>query len=207
MQEELLDALIEKLNRHTLGVAKTPELRKMLRMFFSEKEARIALEMSPRPEPLDVLVQRTGIPLDSLVQLLETMSNKGLVYAGVRDQKRFYSLYPFFPGMVEINLMKGEATARERELSHTYDRYYEQGGGQQIFSAPTRYSRVIPVKKVVDDNRSIVPYEPGKAKLGRAGRKWKCNLKQASHLWNGQAAKLRVPLFSSISEWMEESHA
>jgi len=159
MNEELLDDLADKLNLHTLGVAKTPELKKMLQMFFAEDEIRIALIMNSCPEQFESIVERAKLPLDLLSSILERMSNKGLVYSGIREGRKYYALNPFFPGMVEITLMKGDTTDREKNISLIFDKYYAQGGGQQIFPTPTRYSRVIPVQEEIKNNYNILPYE------------------------------------------------
>lgn len=159
MHKQILDELVDKLNHHTLGVAKTPELREILQLLFNEDEVRVALEMNSYPEQIDIIAEHTKISLYSLTILLERMSNKGLVFSAIHGGQRYYALNAFFPGMIEINLMKGGKTDKEKKISLVFDKYYAQGGGHQIFPTSTRYSRVIPVQEEIKSSYVVLPYE------------------------------------------------
>jgi len=91
MSDKIFKKLIIKFNDYPLGVSKIRELEKMLRILFTNTEAKIALNLKPHPESIDVLAQRACIPKNFLIKILETMSNKGLVYSKKNSTKKFYA--------------------------------------------------------------------------------------------------------------------
>lgn len=159
MTDKTWGKLVDKLNTFPLGVFESTELKKMLQILFSEEEADIALNLNSYPESINDISPRFPVTKKSLTKILNTMANKGLVFSKTKKGDRFYALYPFFPGMIELNFMKGHKTNREIKLSELYNEYYQKGGGKQIFSSSTPYTRVIPVNRKIPDHRAVLPYE------------------------------------------------
>lgn len=161
--------LIETLDAHALGVAKVDALLEMLRVLFTEDEASIAAHLRPKPEPFLAIAERARMPASVLLPKLESMANKGLLFATRKGPDRYYALQPLWPGIIEfalIALMRGGTSDREKRLAETHERYFAHGGAHQIFQTPTQYARVVPVQRAISDERTILRYEDVSALIG-----------------------------------------
>ena len=82
---------------------------KLLKHFFTPEEAKIALELSALPEPLERIYKRlkkTGISVDDLEKILENLVEKGSILGGKFFEKlgpgKYYSKAPLAIGMYEF---------------------------------------------------------------------------------------------------------
>ena len=98
---------------------------KLLRHLFSPEEARIALELSAMPEPLQRIhgrLRKTGISKDELEQILDNLANKGSILGAKYHERKgpgkFYSKAQLAVGMYELQV--GRLTkAMEKDFQET----------------------------------------------------------------------------------------
>ena len=91
----------------TSGAPEAPEIIEILSELFTPEEARIATVTPFMPQSPDVIAGRVGIVADEGKALLESLADKGLVYAREKDGQWGYALLPIMPGIFEFPYMKG----------------------------------------------------------------------------------------------------
>lgn len=106
MDHEIYVKLAERLNQCEFTMPPVDAFYEMLEMLYTEEEARIATKFPMGPltaEDLSSLYSETG----DLVNVLETMVEKGHFFAFTsEDGKRKYELSPWYPGVLEITILR-----------------------------------------------------------------------------------------------------
>ena len=78
---EVYERLAEMIDAEdAVGAAKTPALLKLLGLYFTPEEARLALEIHLTGAKLDQIAEKTGVGTEKLKKLLNTMADKGTIY-------------------------------------------------------------------------------------------------------------------------------
>jgi len=153
------ERLAEKLDEVALGAPRSEELLRVLGALFSLEEAEVALALPFRPTSLERLSALTGRAPVDLGALLETMADRGLVFAKRGEKGAFYALLPVLPGIFELQFMKGRAGPRQTWLANLYEQYYVKSLGPGMARQQTSYARVIPVQRRIPNPMQIFPYE------------------------------------------------
>jgi hypothetical protein len=76
---------------------------------------------------------------DDVVELLETMSDKGLCQTFQKDGVRYYLGAPFMPGIFEYQFMPGRTTERDKKIArliHAYKQSFSAAKGQTRMTFP-----------------------------------------------------------------------
>ena len=153
---DLYEQLAEHLDKLPIAFPRTDsgvEL-KILRRWFSEEEAGIALKMSGKPEEAGAIAQRLGMAPEALSQVLERMFDKGLIFRLARGDMRLYNLVPLAEGIWEFQL--GTIQPEEVRLMKEYlDVFMEKSW----YGTPTSQHRVIPISKSLSVEMETMPYE------------------------------------------------
>ncbi|MEM1658219.1 MAG: 4Fe-4S binding protein [Candidatus Jordarchaeales archaeon] len=147
--------LREFLDKFPLGFPATPsgvEL-KILKRLFSEDEARLFVLLSPFPEEVSQIAERTGIDEKSLAEMLESMSRKGLVFRIRREGKVFYNAAPFMIGLYEYSVKK-----IDEELARLYKEYYETKYVDEMGASNVPGFKVLPLEKNIAAGTVLLPY-------------------------------------------------
>lgn len=135
---------------------------KLLKHFFTPEEAKIALELSALPEPLERIYKRlknTGISINDLENILDNLTEKGSILGGKlhegRGTRKHYSKAPLVIGMYELQagrLTKELETDFQKYL--VVDKYYKV-----LHSKKTSQMRTIPVNKGVNIEKYVDSYD------------------------------------------------
>lgn len=159
--------LREFLDTFPLGFPKTAagvEI-KILKKLFSETEAKLALQLSPVPEEAVQIAQRTGLNQDKLVEKLESMSKKGLIFRLRREGKTFYNAAPFMIGLYEYSVKK-----IDDELARLFKEYYDTAYQKEMGASNIPGFKVIPIEETIAPDMVLLPYHKIKEDI-RAARK------------------------------------
>jgi Pyruvate/2-oxoacid:ferredoxin oxidoreductase delta subunit len=156
---DLYVQLMKRLDDFPIGALESQHLLEILRMIFDEEEARLALDLPMYLEEIGSIVERTGRDEEELRAMLERMADKGLVFVRDKGDKRYYNLLPLVPGIFEMQFMKGEVNPRKRKIAELFDRYYDEGWGEQSFSSKTALARVMMVEEEIPRGEEVLPYE------------------------------------------------
>lgn len=152
--------LAQKLNTHAMGAPESMEFLEILRMLFTPEEADLALHIGWRPEFVERIAEKAGMPKEQATALCESMADKGLIYAYLLRGRMVYALLPTAPGLFEYPLMIGHLPGVDMEhLGKLWEQYYEHGWGHELHGAPTNMARVFPHEGSVAETVTVLPFE------------------------------------------------
>lgn len=157
----MADAIYEKLRElfdlNPMGCPPAPEIIAILKILFSEDEARVAAGLGYLPLPPQEIAERSGVSLDFAQNHLESLANKGIVFAREKDGLWGYALVNTFH-LFENPYRKGAPDETLEKLSPLWKKYGEtmmKGFGSET----TALFRVIPIQKKISSHAEILPHE------------------------------------------------
>ncbi len=159
MADTIYEQLIEKLNQYPAGAPKTEKFVELLKMLFTEEEAKAAVGLPMFPATLSAISATVGQSEAMLKPVLESMADKGLAYHRNQDGVDYYSLFPLVPGIFELQFMKGEVSQRTRDLATLFEGMYHTGWAEDLFSSKTQLARVVVMEKEIPSGVEVFPYE------------------------------------------------
>ena len=127
---------------------------KILRRFFSEEEAKIALGLSMMPEPAASIAERLGRETEELAPQLEQMSRKGLIYRSSKGDRHHYMAAQFVIGIWEYHL-----NDLDEEIIRDVNEYLPILMKDNWTQQETKQLRVVPVAQSVSAEIRTMPYE------------------------------------------------
>lgn len=134
---------------------------KLLQHFFAPEEAKIALELSALPEPINRIHKRltgTGISLNELENTLDRMVEKGSILGGKifesKGKGKLYSKAPLAIGMYEF-----QAGRLTKELESDFQDYLHETFYKAAHSKKTSQIRTIPISKGINTDRYVDSYD------------------------------------------------
>jgi ferredoxin len=157
--DTIYQKLIERMRTWLFGLPDSELLMPMMKLRFTPHEAQFLLRFPFSPSTMSQLVERLGLPQDSLKQTMKPMIEKGLICA---FEGRSGTRYLFTDHMFHFYRMpgwKGEDDAWNRKIAVLSNKYYIDHFGADFMGHPTRGLRAIPIAQTIADTRSILPYE------------------------------------------------
>jgi len=146
------------LDKHPSGAPDGPGIIEILSTLFSPEEAGVALGAVFRPKPAAFIAERVGVPVDEAEAALESMADKGLVFAREKDGVWGYSLMPIMPGIFEFPYMKGQKDETLERLAKLWE-VYLMTHASDMMEAGTPFARVIPIQEEVENEPRVLTYE------------------------------------------------
>jgi ferredoxin len=155
--------LIDRLNKYPIGLVDNEILRKILALLFSDEEAFVASKFPLHEATLSELAKRTKIDHDSLLPILESMADKGLImdmpYAG----QTYYLLMPGVIGFFEYTFMRRRKDIPMAEVARLMTEYFrtdpENGQIAEFFGSQTPLTRSLVYDEHIPVTSVITPYE------------------------------------------------
>ena len=158
--ENIYVKLQRHLNRQAVGFPATRsgvEL-KILKHIFTPEEARIALCLSYRPEPLETVYSRAAGRVDSseaLARVLDGLQKKGGIETNIRGGRRFYCLAPLVVGMYEMQLER-----LTPEFIRDFDEYTADiNFGLEFLGTKLPQMRTIPVSRSISLKQNVGTFD------------------------------------------------
>jgi ferredoxin len=128
------------------------ELR-ILKRLFSPEEAQIALALSLKPEPADVIAERIDTDAAQLEPVLRKMSHKGLIFHRRKHDRSFFMAAQFVIGIWEYHV-----NSLDEGLIEDFNAYVpylaEQWKGQR-----TKQLRVVPISQSLSADMQVMAYQ------------------------------------------------
>lgn len=159
--------LQEFLDQFPLGFPQTPsgiEI-KILKRLFTPEEAELAVLLTPTPEDVSQIAERTGLKEREIENRLEEMSRKGLVFRIRRHGKASYRAAPFMIGLYEYSVKK-----IDEDLAKLFKEYYEAAYLNEMGASNVPGFKVLPVDENVQADMVLLPYHRLKESI-KAARK------------------------------------
>ncbi len=145
---------------------------KLLKHRFTPEEARIALELSALPEPLERIHKRlknNGISIEDLEKILDALTEKGSILGGKyferKGSKKHYSKAQLAIGMYEL-----QAGRLTKEFEKDFQDYMNEKFHKVFHSKKTSQMRTIPIKKGVNIERYVDSYDNARDIVHKANR-------------------------------------
>lgn len=152
------EELRKMLDTHPAGCPPADEIIEILSILFSQEEAETALGLGFIPFNLDVVADRAGVDIGRAERDLESLANKGVVFAKEKEGKKKYALLPVMPGIFEFPYMKGERNETLERLSTLWSGYLGKLAGG--FGSPNMaFSRIMPINKTIKSIDGVLTFE------------------------------------------------
>jgi len=168
MIDEIYEQLADVLDRLPNGFPRTPSKVEilLLKKIFSLDEASMAGQLSGTFEPVEVIAERAGFPVEKTESILTSMAERGLVWTYRKNGNSRFRLAPFVVGFYEAQVKN-----MDHELAHLFEDYMADGGAAGIMKPQPALHRVVPAQKAVK-SEWILPYDDVK-KILLAAKKFR----------------------------------
>lgn len=142
---------------------------RILQQLFTPEEARVAVELSMTPEPLERIHKRMGETAPSCEQLrqtLDAMVRKGTVLASVRNDRTYYRNAMLAVGMYELQVER-----LTEQLARDIDEYLGGAFGEEMYRTRIPQLRTIPVEESLrgPDRYPLASYDEIRQIIEEAG--------------------------------------
>jgi Pyruvate/2-oxoacid:ferredoxin oxidoreductase delta subunit len=167
-QKQIYRLLQQHLDRQPVGFPATwsgTDLR-LLRRLFTPDEARVALQLSHQPAPLEAIVEKAAaeFPADQTARLLDRMFEKGAIGWKERSGVGHWYLLPLVVGMYEGQ--DGELTADFLADVDAYTKSMSFGASLLAVSPPQM--RTIPINQSIPVAHNVATYDQIRAMVAEA---------------------------------------
>jgi Pyruvate/2-oxoacid:ferredoxin oxidoreductase delta subunit len=157
MSVNVYEKLRELLDCHPFGCPPAPEIIEILKILFTQEEARVALGLGFRPFTLEQISKKSGVEQKEAKALLESLADKGLVFAREKNGEWGYALLNTI-NIFENPFRKGVRDEAIKKLTPLWKKYLPTSG-QSLGSQNTSILRVIPIEKKIRSRPEILSYE------------------------------------------------
>jgi len=156
--KEIYERLRELLDKHPTGCPPALEIYEIFKILFTDEEAKVACGMVFIPKPVEWIAKRAEVSPEEAKIRLESLANKGIIYAREKEGEWGYALLPVMPGIFEFPYMKGERTETLERLSRLWKSYLPKISKE--FGVPgVGFSRIIPIQEEIVNMPGILTYE------------------------------------------------
>ena len=156
MSVNVYESLRSLLDCHPFGCPSSPDIIQILKILFTEDQARVALGLGFVPFTAEEIAQRVERDLQEVKQQLELLAAKGLVFAREKDGVWKYVLYDALR-IFENPLRKGIHDETINKLIPFWKNYMPTMG--KSFNSPTSVFRIIPIQENIQQSSEILPYD------------------------------------------------
>ena len=136
---------------------------KILEKLFSKAEAETACLLSPIPEEMSQIADRTGQDEAELSAKLEKMADKGLVFRIRREGKTLFKMAAFQIGLYEYAVKRVD-----KELAVLFKEYYESTFEAAVGAIDIPGFKVIPVSEYIEPDKVLQPFHTLEGKIREA---------------------------------------
>ncbi|MBU1671271.1 MAG: 4Fe-4S binding protein [Actinobacteria bacterium] len=155
---EVYERLRLHLDKHPTGAPEAPEIIEILSALFTPGEAEVAVCSGFIPMPVESIAERAGVDVEDARCALESMADKGLVFAREKNGQWGYALLPVMPGIFEFPYMKGVRDETLTRLAALWDSYLARMA-RTVDSADVPLARVVPIQEEVENEPRVLTYE------------------------------------------------
>ncbi len=155
---DVYEELRQHLDKHPSGAPEGPEIHEILSTFFTQEEAKVACGTPFRPKSAGFIAEKAGVSPEEAKACLESLADKGMVYAREKNGEWGYSLLPIMPGIFEFPYMKG---VRDETLTHLAELWesYLVRHARDMIDGGTPFARVVPIQEEVENDPRVLTYE------------------------------------------------
>jgi Fe-S-cluster-containing hydrogenase component 2 len=156
MEKDVYEKLRELLDLHPFGCPPAPEIIEILKILFTENEAKVALGLAFRPFLVEEIAARAGVDPQATKERLESLADKGLVFARQKEGVWGYALFDILR-IFENPLRKGSPDETTRKPMPFWKDYWPKY--TKKFQTPTAIGRVIPIQERIETNPGVLVHD------------------------------------------------
>ena len=157
MSQTVYEKLRHLMSLNPMGCPPEKEILDILELLFTENEAQVALGLGFFPFSAQEVSRRTDIDESTVIIHLESLANKGVVFARKKNGIWGYALVNTFH-LFENPFRKGIHDDLIEKLTPLWKRYFPVLS-KEFGSNKVSISRVIPINKKVKASSEVLPYE------------------------------------------------
>ena len=135
---------------------------KILKQFFSEEEAEIALNLSSMPESVEKIFNRFKDPKftkQELSEKLHALFLKGSIRAIVDSKKAKQKVFLYSVMPLEIGIYEAQSDRITHEFASDFLKYKEEGFSAQVLGKKTNQMRTIPLNQDITVDSFVDTYD------------------------------------------------
>ncbi|QMS85234.1 4Fe-4S dicluster domain-containing protein [Candidatus Xianfuyuplasma coldseepsis] len=117
------DKLVERLNKFPQGVPPSDTLFQILRLLFSEEEAKLVSLLPIKPFSVKTAAKAWKKPQDETKEILDELASRALLVDLERDGKTTYTLPPPMAGFFEFSMMRIGGKIDQKVLAELFYQY------------------------------------------------------------------------------------
>ena len=158
MTENVYEKLRELIDTHPVDCPPAPEIVEILKILFTEEEAEVALGLGFQAFGVDEIAYRTGVDPDLATQHLESLANKGLIFAREKNGVWGYALFntiQIFENPYRKIIRDDDLVNKVKPLWEKYRNTFRGSLG----SESTSITRVVPVQHKIQSGAEVLSYE------------------------------------------------
>jgi len=152
------ESLADRLNKMPMGAPPSESLYAILKMLFSEKEAKLVAQLPIRPFEIKTAAKRWSMPLPEATKVLEELASRAILIDMYRDGKVLYILPPPMAGFFEFSMMRTRGDLDQELLSKLYYEYLnvEEDFIKDLFcNVETNMVRTFVNESVITTNNAV----------------------------------------------------
>jgi NAD-dependent dihydropyrimidine dehydrogenase PreA subunit len=149
MTEDVYLKLGERLNENYVKMILSEPFLKILREYYTEEQATLGASFPLGAHKAPDLAKQLSRNEKGLVDLLESMADKGLIFVSkIEDGLSEYSLTSFAPGVVDYQMMRGMDTAEDRKKAQMLGEFFKSMWGEgpvlEFMKDPEMLKQIMP---------------------------------------------------------------
>lgn len=132
---------------------------RILKRFFTPREAEVALGLGFIPQPLDAIyarVGKTGISRDETRDLLDSLVKKGAINGGKNVKT---GVMNYSSALLAVGIFEYQVGRLTREFMEDFEQYMEEGFRNEFAKASTPQLRTIPIRQSIKPENFISTYD------------------------------------------------
>jgi len=157
MTQDIYERLAFHLSTLGAGIPYREELVDILRENLTPVEAEVSLALPTKVAPLqpvgvDDIIGRIALPREELVDILERLAERGLLYSGrTKEGEKGYALIQQGFGFPQVFHWKGERTPYAEKMAEMLGKYYRRKVREEVAErVKTKEYRYIPVNEAIE---------------------------------------------------------
>jgi electron transport complex protein RnfB len=160
MEKKMSDKVYLKLREHIdkmpAGYSKTESGAdiKMLKKFYTERQAQIALMIGPKPETAEAIAKRIDMDKDVVIEEIKTMALEGSLFRVTTPNGPLFCHPNFIMGLYEWHV-----NSVDKEVAELSDDIYDSLFENHWKGRKTKQLRVVPVPTSIDAKSSVKSYD------------------------------------------------
>lgn len=156
---ETYERFVEWLKECGAYVPESEELMPLIMATFTSDEAELLTGMPFAPREVQEIAKMKRVDEERLRSKLDEMAGRGLIFRSRHADRITYRLPDTRFIYLRSIFWPGTRTDYTRGVASGVNRYFRHGFGDFWKHSATKGLRVLPIRKTIEDSRTILPYE------------------------------------------------